>query len=140
MRPVGVCEPSCVTEAVPGVGAGGAERPGGQEGRLASHPSFVPWGQRTERQPPRHVKVSWYERRGPLCHSGLQKQSRMADSVFWPVGRPGEVVTSCSAVFGAREAGLDALESGAPVISWEEAQSAEVAVGRGRDPGKGLPP
>ena len=63
----------------------------------------------------------------------------MADSVFWPVGRPGEVVTSCSAVFGAREAGLDALESGAPVIRWEEAQSAEVAVGWGRDPGKGLP-
>ena len=38
----------------------------------------------------------------------------MAESVFWPVGRPGKVVTSCAAVFGAREAGLDALEFGAP--------------------------
>ena len=40
VRPVGVCEPSCVTEAVPGVGAGGAERPGGHGGK-AGIPSVL---------------------------------------------------------------------------------------------------
>lgn len=53
----------------------------------------------------------------------------MAESVFWPAGCPGVVVTSCAAVFGAREAGPDALEFRTPVIRWEEAQSAEVALG-----------
>ena len=40
VRPVGVCEPSCVTEAVPGVGVGGAERPG-EHGGKAGIPSVL---------------------------------------------------------------------------------------------------
>lgn len=57
----------------------------------------------------------------------------MAESVFWPMGAPGEGRDWVRLSLGAREAGLDALEFGA-LICWEEAQSAEVALGWGRDP------
>ena len=128
VRSVGGCEPSCVTEAVPGVGVGGAERPGGRGGKAGIPSTLRPLGSKgrevaTSTSGGLLLREAW----APAC--GLGRRSRVAESVFWPAGRPGEVETSCAAVFGAREAGPDALEFRAPVIRWEEAQSAEVALG-----------